>query len=243
MSQLIVFPSAEDVFFENVEKHEKYLLPLLTLDLKSIDSELEGPIHFVLPQEPFDNIGFETKKYHTYYSRYNWVAYKVIDGKYKLETDFNFFQNEFIKAHPDYKDYFGGVESYLKMLPEDLNKELTEIKSSYDYLKNEFLSLPDLVQKALKCSTFGGKPFPYIDESFPCEFDENESEINGKSTTRFPYPLTEDGRRFKYIGCLDSSGFSIHTKDKGFISLEPSYSIILYYDPVTKIALSTLFGS
>ena len=44
-----LLPNPERVFSDNVEKHSQVLLPLLTMDLNDLDSNLSGVVHFILP--------------------------------------------------------------------------------------------------------------------------------------------------------------------------------------------------
>ena len=230
MDNLQVLPNIEDVFFDNIEKHSELLLPLLTIDLSEVDPTLSGVVHFILPLEPLDTLGLETNKYHSYYSRCNWVAYKVINGKCVLEPDFNFFQLEYVKSHPDFKEHFDGVDSYLNNLPETLAVEISKIKSNYQKMKSKYSNCLEQPNGLLKYFEDFPEPYKYIDGSFPVRLNEGDN-VN--------YPLTEDGRVFKYIGSIDVTDFTFYDENKKRVSLNADFNIVLYYDPVEQIILNT----
>jgi hypothetical protein len=90
------FPAPEDVFARDVQRHSEFLLPLATVDLSHLSPNWDGKLHFVLPIEPNDGVvGEETKPYHNYLCRDNWIGYNVVSNKYELACDFGFF----LKSH------------------------------------------------------------------------------------------------------------------------------------------------
>ncbi len=225
-----LLPNPEEVFYENVEKHSQVLFPLLTIELNDIDSTLSGFVHFILPFEPNDTVGLETKKYHTYYSRCNWLAYKVQNDKCVLEPSFTFLQFNYIKSHPDFKNHFGGVDSYIDNLSEDLNAELIEFKSNYLKIKNQYSSYSESPNKFLKYFDKFPEPFNDIDRTFPTKLNQ---------TDNIDYPLTQDGRLFKYIGQLDVTDFTFYNENRKCVSFNADFNIVMYYDPVEQIVLNT----
>jgi len=232
--QFSLLPNPNQVFFDDVEKHSEVLIPLLSIELNDVEPALNGLVHFVLPLEPFDTVGLETTQYHTYYSRCNWLAYNVKDGKISLETDFNFIQYNYVKAHPDFKSHFDGVDIYLDNLPKDLSDELSKIKRNYLKITKKYLSYSETPNKFLKYFEQFPEPYEDIEDSFP-------SAVNPKDN--IPYPLTKDGRMFKYIGTLDVTDFVFYDENRKQVSLGHDLSIILYYDPVDNIVLNTFYGT
>ena len=227
-----LLPNPEEVFYENVEKHSQVLFPLLTIELNDIDSTLSGFVHFILPFEPNDTIGLETKKYHTYNSRCNWLAYKVKNDKCVLEPSFNFFQFNYIKSHPDFKNHFGGVDIYLDNLSKGLNNELIKIENNYTKIKSHYSLQAKNCNKFFKYFESYTEPFNDIAGTFPtqaCPIDNVD------------YPITQDGRLFKYIGQLDVTDFTFYDENKKRVSLNADFNIVLYYDPIEQIVLNTFF--
>ena len=104
---LRLFPEASDVFFDQIEEHRHYLLPIATLDLSKINKNRDGFLHFVQPIEPYDGaVGSNTRQFHTYYCRKNWVAYSVRNGKYKLLCDFCFFEKNTLRIPQTFVKHF-----------------------------------------------------------------------------------------------------------------------------------------
>ena len=229
MHNLKLLPNIKEVFFDNVERHSELLLPLLTIDLNEVDSTLEGLVHFILPLEPFDTVGLETKKYHSYYSRCNWIAYKLKDNKCVLEPDFKFFQSEYIKAHSNFKEHFGGVDSYLNNLSESLLSEGSKIKSNYQKIKSHYSTYSAQPNKFLKYFEAFKEPYKYIEGSFPSKLSEDN----------IHYPLTKDGRVFRYIGSVDVTDFTFYDESRKCVSLNADFTIVLYYDPIEQVVLNT----
>ena len=228
MSKNSFFPNAEDVFYENVEEHAEFFLPLLSVNAADFLEGEHGDLHFVLPLEPFDCLGLETKQYHNYYCRTNWVAYKLIDNKLSFLTDFNFFQKKYITTHSDYKETFSGVESYLSSLPIDLENEFTKLKTQYNKMKEHKDSI-----NSDKVFKYFHNPYEYIYDTFPTT----------ESSDKISIPLTKDGRPFIYIGTIDVCDFYIPSEEGKWHSLDTGACIIMYYDPQEKIILNTFFGS
>ncbi|MDP2635140.1 MULTISPECIES: hypothetical protein [unclassified Pseudoalteromonas] len=228
MSKNSFFPNAEDVFYERIEEHTEFLLPLLSVNVEEFLEGEQGKLHFVLPLEPFDCLGLETKKFHNYYCRTNWIAYKLIDNKLSLLTDFNFFQKQYISTHIDYKETFGGVESYLNDLPNDLEEEFQKLKLQYSEMKEH----KKLVNEERVFEYFDA-PYEYIYDSFPTT----------QGLDNISIPLTEDGRSFKYIGKIDICDLFIQGDEDKWYSIDNDTCIIMYYDPQEKIILNTFFGS
>ncbi|MBO9492355.1 hypothetical protein J7384_18480 [Endozoicomonas sp. G2_1] len=229
-----LLPNAKDVFSRDIEKHAELLFPLLSIDLQELYPELSGLVHFILPFEPFDHIGLETTKYHTYYSRVNWLAYKLENNKCSLEPDYRFFQKEYIQYHPEYKNEFSGVVDYLDQLPADLDRELLEFECNYIKIREKYFNDSNKLHEVLKRFKNSNEAFKYIDGRFPSMTEP---------TNNIDYPITENGRKFRYIGKLDPTDLSYYDKNNKLISLKADFDIIMYYDPVDKIILNTFFYS
>lgn len=219
-----IFPEISDVFASDANEHRKYLLPLLTVDLSSINADWDGPIHFVEPIEPYSGpIGEGTQKYHTYLCREEWIGYKIINGKYQLDADFCFFQKRYIAKNLNFRQHFTEIYSYLddayfQELPQVLEKHYTETNSNYESKKNAFITGElnyDYFTHGLR---LGGKPLEgNWSMGFPIEFEE-----------QFAYPLTKDGRRFCYIGSVEPYLFGI----------EHDCVTLLFYDPKDQVVLN-----
>lgn len=92
-------PALEQVF-KRPDYHAQYLLPLLTFELSDVFDDLNGPIHFIDPIEPYDGcIGGFTKEHHSYYCRENWISFKINNGLYDFEAPEDYFAKPYWKTH------------------------------------------------------------------------------------------------------------------------------------------------
>ncbi|WHT38295.1 hypothetical protein QNH98_14775 [Myroides sp. mNGS23_01] len=86
-----LFPDYEDVFFDEIEKHRTYFLPLCSFNLQLIDPRLDQWLHIVSVKEIYDGcIGQNTTPYHRHFTQLDSIGFDIIDGKYKFEGDWNF---------------------------------------------------------------------------------------------------------------------------------------------------------
>lgn len=221
-----LFPAPEDVFSSKVEKHRDFLLPLASYDLSKINNKWSGIIHFIQPIEPYDGvIGENTNQFHTYYCRENWIAYKVINGKYELETQFQFFQREYVKNNPNFKETFQGVTSYLNSLENDIKEHYKRTNENYHEMKDSYFNKENDYSFFTEYSSLGGEPnFGNWSActDFPLKTTSKDDE------NHFIYPLNKNGDVFHYVGYLEAGEFGAG-----------SCAQLLFYDPVEKIALST----
>lgn len=229
----IPYPSPEDVFASNVEKHAEFLAPLASIDLSKVHSDLTGWVHFVAPIEP-DGIcvcltGDMTSEYHNYLCQENTIGYRVIDNKLELATDFRYFFKE--KYERDGKHSFNE-----EITDEDYNEHL----ETYQRLRKSYVESRDYYKKHAslkKCDPdnefaleIGSSYLPDPCNSgfaLPCE---KEVITNKEGFDDYvDHPLTEDGRRFRFIGIIESYNY-----------LDIEDNLLLYYDPETKMAFTTI---
>ena len=67
-----------------------------------------------------------------------------------------------------------------------------------------------------------------VDENWSSGAKDIEHSVNSKGT-RVAYPLTEDGRRFRFVG--EVGGYRFHANGPD--------GVLLFYDPQTQVALLT----
>ena len=219
------FPKPEDVFATQVDKHFEYLLPIASVDLRLRLYDWEGTIHFVSPIEPFEGVvGAGTERFHNSYCSENWIGYKVIDDKLELATDFKFFQKENLTDF--YKEIKAGYFNNLNFY-----KNHKCVYSEYATLDDN--GKYDESYKSIIAHGLGGASFyGNWSSSKQSKIKILEKVVNEELLA---YPLTEDGRKFEFIGkvspymCLGQSGISyIHDAD-----------ILLFFDPIEQIILTT----
>ncbi|MDM1398877.1 hypothetical protein HX049_17175 [Myroides odoratimimus] len=108
MNSLIkLFPEYEDVFYDDIENHKKYFLPICSFNLKLIDPTNDTWLHIVSVKEIYDScVGVDTTDYHTTFTKADMFGFDIIDRKYKFDADWNYFSVDTVITEEDYtKDY------------------------------------------------------------------------------------------------------------------------------------------
>lgn len=229
MTTLKLFPECKDVFFDDLQQHIEYLLPLASFQIASETGHTTYTMHFVSPIEPYDGlVGEDTTPYHNHYCRPNWIAYSLIENKIRFLSDYGFFRKRYLELHADYKETFQGVAEYLDSLPAALSSHYAKTKGAYEDKKAGYISgnIPaDFFSHELY---LGGNPT----EGNWSECSELPLErvelVQGSKMNRFYYPLTEDNRKFRYIGSIESQYFGCN-----------SCNILLFFDEPTGTILNT----
>lgn len=219
-------PSPERVF-KRPDYHAKYFLPLLTLELSEIFDDLSGSLHFIDPIEPYDGcIGGFTTAFHTYYCRENWISFKVKDGLYDCEAPELYFEKVYLKTHPVPGAIHESVrEGWVDAVKEHYQKRMAKYaKWKADHIE----VIPEhLKDHGIRPDNFGGLPcdanWAHLSD-FPLD-TVKEVVPDHPLPDQFHYPLTEDGRRFRYIGFMEVFDWRC--------------AIHLFYDPVEQRALQT----
>lgn len=202
------FPSPEQVFAGDIAAHRRHLLPLLTLELSAINPEWSGKIHFINPKEPYiGTLGERTSEYHDYYNRENWLAFRIENDRYTFLGDFRYFYlegREDNELSEHYKDTEQGLEKAKEFYQQHDMLNPWGQTDNQQYWVEEITAEPG-------CGNWS--------DGFPLDYDEDDN----------AYPLTEDGRRFHFVGWLTAYSYCDAGAD----------GILLFYDPVEKIALFT----
>ena len=244
------FPGAKDVFHENLEMHSKYFLPLLSFDASKVDPSLDHPLHFVMPTESFnDCVGELSIEFHTEYCMCNWIGFDVRDGKYSFQADERFFDEKRISVDPGFlKGKFPNFPPYEQKYPIELAKNLAKARENYAIFKQEFLDKKrqekfENWQDYMHLGSYPedsnwayGRKMDLEDVKLDISPEDQVARWGGSAadfddyvTTN--YPLTRDGRRFIYLGAINAHLFNYE-----FTGWD---SILLFYDPVSKVALTT----
>ena len=219
-------PAVEDIF-ARPDYHRAYLLPLLSLDLADVFDDLSGPIHFIDPIEPYDGcLGEMTSAFHSYYCRENWISFRLKDGRYDCEASENFFEKTYLKTHPVPASIHESVRAgWVAAVEEHYRKR----RAKYDKWREVVAVDLDaaLSDHGIQSDNFGGRPYDANwsnMDTFPLAVDKID--VPGETLPdTFCYPLTEDGRRFRYVGFVESFDWRC--------------AIHLFYDPVEQRALQT----
>ena len=108
------FPEASTVFSAAQPWLEKYLLPLASFDLASLDPALgDVRLHFIKPNEGC--IGGDTQVTYTDYCGANWLCFHLEDdGTYRFLAEEDYFLGE--NAAPDAQKYFAKVRASYRQI-------------------------------------------------------------------------------------------------------------------------------
>ncbi len=98
------FPKYEDVFYDDIENHKKYFLPICSVNLKFIDPSKDEWLHFISVKEIYTgcvgDVGEYTNYYYTRFTKEDMFGFDIIDGKYKFDAPWDYF----LINHKDKKD-------------------------------------------------------------------------------------------------------------------------------------------
>tara|TARA_R110002020_G_scaffold45955_2_gene131022 strand:+ start:121 stop:909 length:789 start_codon:yes stop_codon:yes gene_type:complete len=237
------FPDPKDVFADPVDLHLEFLIPVGTLSL-SVFSEMNGFVHFVLPKESPGGCGENLTKHEDYFSFYcrkNYLGFNIKEGKYQLDTDFNFFLKRYYENH---SSSLNVTETQLKALTEQyayVEKEVQERKTFYQnnqwlcsdidkYNKEKYQFLKRPFVQSIGGRSFHGNwsnfTYRFPLSRYPDRFIEGNESFECDQVL----PQTKDGRDFVFIGSLEMWNYI--GSHNGIL--------MLFYDPVDKIALNTI---
>ncbi|MDB5387272.1 MAG: hypothetical protein JWM11_2918 [Planctomycetaceae bacterium] len=204
------FPRYEDVFTDNLELHRKHFLPLVSVDMSFVFDDLDFWLHFVTPIEPLleGNVGDHTDEYFDFYNSVGQVAFKVTDGKYSFNGDFNFFTYE-----------SGTIFKVWPQQADAIHQDYRDRLASYEQTRNNFLK-------------YGGIPYSAAQqlESENDYFAPFVGELGGEvpfGNWGDQIPRNRKGNPFQYIGEVTGFSYCDRTAD----------GILLFYDPDEQIAL------
>jgi hypothetical protein len=89
---LKVFPEIEEVFEKDVEIYKKWVLPLCSIDLSIINSLWSDKIYAIyFNNDPYNPDPAMLASFNEYNNEYM-ISFKLVDGKYELNTSFDYFR-------------------------------------------------------------------------------------------------------------------------------------------------------
>ena len=206
------FPEASTVFSAAQPWLEKYLLPLASFDLASLDPALgDVRLHFIKPNEGC--IGDDTQVTYTDYCGANWLCFHLEDdGTYRFLAEEDYFLGE--NATPDAQKYFA------------------KVRASYQQIKQLYRESGVVVQWLdhynLPC--FGGPPIflPYFYQGNwstiepPAAFTTKDYDNWDKEAD-----IRYQGRRFICIAADASYYWGEGLADTIFLLYEPHSRLVL----------------
>ncbi|MGU3374807.1 hypothetical protein [Chryseobacterium sp. M5A1_1a] len=128
MSKLIkLFPAYEDVFYDDLENHKKYFLPICSFNLQLIDASKNEWLHIVSVKEIYDGcVGENREDYHTQFTQSDMLGFDIIDGKYKFDADWNYFQTSTEITPERYAEKFSELE-----IEYNMNEAMYQLKKAF----------------------------------------------------------------------------------------------------------------
>ncbi|MCW3464396.1 hypothetical protein [Chitinophaga nivalis] len=237
-----LFPKYEAVFYDELEMHQRYFLPVCSVNLRFLMPEKDEWHHFISVKEIYDGcVGEMTTDWHTRYTKPDTFGFDVIDGKYRFDADWRYFTVDTIITPEDYgktydeheieynmndsmyalkKQYY---EQYGALYDGDFNCPGLQVDDIRRLERLRLLRPEDLHKDAiteyaleLRSRLIGGVLTDLLDQN-P---DKDDVEP----------PLKDNGAAFDYIGCMPGYDFQLHGADQ----------ISLFYDGEGKKAVVTL---
>lgn len=210
----------------------QYFLPLASVDLSKLNPEWVDTVHFIVPIEPADGVvGETTQEFHTYYSKDNWVGFRNSAGRYEYEGDWRLFVKDTI---PEY--YEAALEGY-----EAAKQHFEQHHALHMPLRepNENGEMFDLDRPRPLARQLGGECHDanwanmgnFEIARFGSWSDPEEPEPRERQKVR---PVTEDGRPFEYVGCVETDHFNMNHETR-FTWADAH----LFYDPQSRMTLIT----
>ena len=122
-----LFPEYEDVFYDDLENHKKYFLPICSFNLKIMDETKDQWLHIVSVKEIFDGcVGENKPAFHTQFTKADMFGFDVIDGKYKFDADWFFFSVNTEITPDDYGNEYSELE-----IEYNMNEAMYQLKKKY----------------------------------------------------------------------------------------------------------------
>jgi len=236
-SSIKIFPQYEDVFYDDIENHRKYFLPLCSINLNFFSKEKDQWLHFVSVKEIYDGrIGENTTAFHTDYTKCDMLGFDIIDGKYKFDAQWEYFtvSTEILPEnyHLEYTD---------EEIQFNFNDAMYQLKKSYykkfGQLYDRDFYRPGLtvegirkLERLLKLSaedihkdgpsdylaeTIDKKINGVIDEINVKNLPLDECEYSGQNLTDKPFQA--DGSLFSYIACMEGYNFQENAADQIYL--------------------------
>jgi hypothetical protein len=217
---LRAFPSPDTVFTAPVARYARHLHPLLSIELSAVDPDLSGWIHLVSPIEPCDGyLGDNGRAAWGPYLQPNWIGFLLThEHRYELLGDFRFFGLENAACEE-------GARTELEEFYPLQNKSFEERKAAFEKTGQVCLKMMgsgELRPVAALSHLGGTAPVGNMTwmrvPGYAFSYTDDDAA-----------PRTQDGRLFKFIAAVPGWRYRDFGAD----------SILLFYDPVDRVALQT----
>lgn len=223
MEGLTPFP--ENIFVPAQASLVNYLLPLISIDLELIHSNLQGTvIHILNPVEPYEGIlGEETVEFHNAFCGENWLALTLTKG-----NKYRFLGRE---------DYFLSAPVHKDKIDDMFIEHLKEVKDTYQKAKAAY------EKRGLLLPWQENNPQDFLDKlggevyygnwteiaPIPPAFHMEISEATGKKLPNDGISISYEGNQFLYVAEVAGYNYCGHGPD----------AILTFYEPVSRTVLFT----
>ncbi|MDR6525251.1 hypothetical protein J2787_000621 [Chryseobacterium rhizosphaerae] len=251
MKDLIkIFPEYEDVFYDDIENHKKYFLPICSINLKIINPSEDQWLHIVSVKEIYDGcVGENKPEYHTEYTKSDMFSFDVMEGKYKFDADWNYFSAHTEISPEDYGNSYSDLE-----IEYNMNEAMYQLKKEYYQKHNKLYDkdsyrpglmvddirrlerLRKLTVEDLEKDDYSEyaeerlqkKVYEVFDELNTASLPVEETHFGADNLIEKPYK--NDDTLMDYIGCMEGYDFQNSAADL----------LYLFYDKELKKAVICL---
>ena len=217
-------PFPEDVFVEDQPWLSNYLMPLISIDLGILRTDLQGTIvHILNPTEPSEGIiGEVTTEFHNEFCAENWIALKLTqDNKYSFLGNEEFFLSASI--HKDKVD--NEFLEHIETIKENYKKVKTKYKEKGQLLPWQDDNPQNFLDRLGGEMWYGNwtntSPVP---SAFEMNIDETSENLPNDGIS-----ISFKGKEFMYVG--EVSGYSYCG--------DGADAILMFYEPENRIVLFT----
>lgn len=232
-----IFPEYHDVFYDDLENHKKYFLPLCSINLGFLPENKDQWLHFVSVKEIYDGrVGENTTPFHTEYTKCDMLGFDIIDNKYKFDAKWEYFtvSTEILPENSN-------IEYNDEEIQFNFNQAMYQLKKSYyktfGKLYDKDFDRPGLtvngirkLERILKLTVEDlnkDKDSDYIADRQKKKINDVISEINRDNLpldncnysgeNLIDKPINKNGELFDYIACMEGYDFQENCADQIYL--------------------------
>ncbi|KRD11253.1 hypothetical protein ASE21_05985 [Flavobacterium sp. Root901] len=232
-----IFPEYQDVFYDDLDNHKKYFLPLCSINLGFISKDKNYWLHFISVKEIYNgSVGQTTTSFHSEFTKYDMFGFDILDGKYKFDSEWDYFtvSREILPGNLD-------IEYTDEEIQFNFNQAMYELKKSYykkfGKLYDKDFYRPGLtvngirkLERLLKLTPedlYNDKDSEYVKEHQKKKINGVLLEINidnlpldecsFSGENLIDKPLDKNGNLFDYIACMEGYDFQQDAADQIYL--------------------------
>lgn len=217
-------PFPEDIFLKEQSWLSHYVLPLISIDLGILRTDLAGTtLHLLSPTEPYEGlIGEATTDFHNEFCSENWIAFELTeDNKYRFLGNESYFLSAPINKDKTDKDF----TDHVKKVHENYQKTKSRYKTKGQLLPWQEDNPQDFLYRLGGETQYSNwtntSPVP---TAFEMSVDESGEDLPNDGIS-----ISYKGKEFMYIG--EVAGYSY--------CADGADAILMFYEPESRIVLFT----